>query len=198
MAGSSAWGSGIKRKSPQSIWLWRPVGLDFRSSTGLGETETPLLVACALGPRAKQWLRRSLGKTYLWVLEGLLGRQGSAVIYCRGKDTGGGAPREYSSAWALLEVIILAPRPGPTQQPSGSSAGMPQAKQPTGWEHSPTHRQTGCLKSSRAHSHLLTCPCPPESLHKPLHQPHPPGGRNQMQEELQSAACGMETTNTES
>ena len=36
----------------------------------------------------------------------------------------------------------------PTRQPEGSRAGMPQAKQPTEWEHSPTHQQTGCLKSS--------------------------------------------------
>ena len=41
-SGSPAWGSGIRRRSPQSIWLWRPAGLEWRSSTGLGETETPL------------------------------------------------------------------------------------------------------------------------------------------------------------
>ena len=58
----------------------------------------------------------------------------------------------------LLEADILlgslAPRPGPTQQHVGSSARMPQAKQPTGWEHNPTLQQTGCLKTSWAHSHL--------------------------------------------
>ena len=30
----------------------------------------------------------------------------------------------------------------------------PQAKQLTGWEHSPTHQQTDCLKTSRVHSHI--------------------------------------------
>ena len=36
-----------------------------------------------------------------------------------------------------------------------SSAGSPQARQPTGQEHSHTHQQTGCLKSSGAHGCLL-------------------------------------------
>ena len=117
---------------------WKPAGLECRSSTGLGEIETLFLE----------------GQTYLQDLEGLLGREGLAVAHCRNKDTGGRGPREYSSAWALLEVTTVAPRTGPTQQPAGSSAGTPQAKKTTGWEHSLTHQQTGCLKSSWAHSHL--------------------------------------------
>ena len=56
--GSPVWGSGIRRRSPQSIWLWRPAGLNCRSSTGVGETETPQWedahkFSCAPGPRAK-------------------------------------------------------------------------------------------------------------------------------------------------
>ena len=132
-----AWGSGIGRRSPQSIWLWRPVGLECRGSTGMGETETLLLegahkVSCTLGPRPKQWLHRSLGQTFLWVLEHLLGRWESAVARCGGKDTGGRPPREYWLAWAVPEVTILAMRLGPNQQPSGSSAGMLQAKNKQG------------------------------------------------------------------
>ena len=50
-------------------------------------------VSCSLGPRAKQWLHRSLGQTYLCVLEGLLGRCWSTVAHRRGKDTGPEAPR---------------------------------------------------------------------------------------------------------
>ena len=55
-----------------------------RSSTGLEETETPLLegahrLSCALGPRANQVLHKNLGQTYLRVLEGLLGKQRVAV-----------------------------------------------------------------------------------------------------------------------
>ena len=203
-----SWGPDIGRRSPQSIWFWRPAGLECRSSTGLGETKTPYLegahkVSCALGPTAKQWLHRSLGQTYLWVLESLLGRWGSALTHCWGKDTGGGVPWEYSSSWALLEVAILPLRPGPTQLPAGSSAGTSQAKQPIGWEHSPTHQQTGCLMCpeptaaskhtpwhSPAHQKDKTQlhppvgrhrSLPPGSLHKPLDQPHPPEGRQQKQ-----------------
>ena len=71
-----AWGSGIGR-SPMSIGLWRPTGLECRNSTGPGETEIILWedahkVSCVLGTMAKQWLHRILGETYLWVLEGLL------------------------------------------------------------------------------------------------------------------------------
>ena len=95
----------------------------------------------------------------------------------------------------------MAPRPGPTQQPAGSSAGMPQTKQPTGWEHSPTHQQTAplntpldtalpnrgkrpsCNDQVGRHQSLS-----PGNLHKPLDQPYPPGGRHQKQEELQTCS----------
>ena len=44
----------------------RPAGLECRSSTGLEETDTPLLegthkVSHAVGPRTKQYLHRNLG-----------------------------------------------------------------------------------------------------------------------------------------
>ena len=93
-------------------------------------------VSYALRPSTKQWLKMVLNQTYLWVLKCLLGRQGLAIIHCGGKDTGSRGTREYSSAWAQPEVIILDPRPGPTKQPTGSSDEIPQTKQPTGWEHS--------------------------------------------------------------
>lgn len=56
--GSPVLGSGTRRKSPESIWLWRLVGLECRSSIELGETETSLLkdahrVFWALEPRGK-------------------------------------------------------------------------------------------------------------------------------------------------
>ena len=58
------------------------MGFDFRTSTGLGETETPLLkgthkVMCATGPKGKEEgpLKR-LKETYLLMLEGLLQRWG--------------------------------------------------------------------------------------------------------------------------
>lgn len=56
------------------------------------------------------------------------------------------------------------PRPGPTQQPTGTSAEMSQAKQLTGCEYSPTLPQTHCRKNFGAHRGLWTqTPCPPES-----------------------------------
>ena len=40
----------------------------------------------------------------------------------------------------------------------GSGAGTPQAKPPPWWERSPTAQQTGCLKTTWAHSHLQNSP----------------------------------------
>ena len=34
------WGSGKGTGNSQGIWLWRTAGFDYRTSTGLGETET--------------------------------------------------------------------------------------------------------------------------------------------------------------
>ena len=76
------------------------------------------------------------------------------------QDTAGGHPRGNSLASALLEVVVLTQRPSPTQQPTGSSARMPQSNPSIEQEHSPTHQQTQCLKSSRAHSCLQTHPLP--------------------------------------
>jgi len=77
-------------KEPESIWHWRSVRLMCRSSTGLGEMETPVLKGAhrllrALGPRAKQSLHRNLGQTWLWFLKDLLGKQGLNVACCGGR-----------------------------------------------------------------------------------------------------------------
>ena len=159
MSGSPAWGSGIRGRSPQSIWLWRPAGLDCRSSTGLGEAETPFLedahnVLHVPGPRAKAVTSQEPRPDLPASLGGCPGEAGCG----HGSPWGSGDSEECSSTWTLEEADVLlgssAPRPGPTQQPVGSSPGRPQAKQLTGWEHSPTHQQTGCLKTSWAHSRL--------------------------------------------
>lgn len=70
------------------------------------------------------------------VLEGLLGEQGrlSLAVGQEMRDRGPGDNQGRSS----LEVVKLEMRPGPTQEPADSSAGPPQAEQPTGWKHSPT------------------------------------------------------------
>ena len=77
---------------------------DYRTSTGLGETETPFLegthkVVCTLGPRGKeQCSHRRLNHTYQLVLEGLLQRWGAAVAHCGDKDTGSRSSGKYSLA----------------------------------------------------------------------------------------------------
>ena len=74
------------------------MGIECRTSTGLGETETPLLegthkVACPSGPRGKS---SDQGETYLLVLEGLLQRRGVAVALHGAKDTGIRSSGKYS------------------------------------------------------------------------------------------------------
>ena len=146
---------------------------------------------------------------------------GAALAHCDDKDTGGSSSGEYSLVWALQEAAIFSPRPGPTQQPVGSSAGTPQAKQPTGWEHSPIHQETGCLKSSWAYSCPLNRPLDtalpnrqtrPSCTHQwggtsPSHQEactrlldsliHQ-GADSRSKKNYNPAACGKETTITES
>ena len=42
MSGFPAWVSGSRSHCSQSIWVWRPVGSECRSSTGLGEMDSTL------------------------------------------------------------------------------------------------------------------------------------------------------------
>ena len=58
MSGFPTWESGNGSRNFYRIRLWRLVGFDCRTLTGLGEAETPLLedthkVLCALGPRGR-------------------------------------------------------------------------------------------------------------------------------------------------
>ena len=161
---------GIPRESDlkaSGIWLQ-----DFdrtggnRDSTLRGHTRSRV---CIGTQRKEQWPHRKLNQTYLLVLEGLLQRREVAVPHREDKDTGSRSSGKYSLAWALPESAI-----SPTKEPIGSSAGSPQAKQPTGRELSPTHQQTSGLKfywallsrvtpRSTNHQSLLS-----GSLHKPL------------------------------
>ena len=137
-----AWGFGTRRRSPQSIWFEGQWGLiegnpqDWEKwKLQFWRVHTRSLAH--QDPGKKQWLHRGLGQTYLLVLEGLLGRQWEAVSLSGVIKAGGGNIHKCS---ALKETDIFlessAPRPGPIQQPVVSSAGTPQAKQPTGKEHS--------------------------------------------------------------
>ena len=70
--------SQLRTGNPQGIWPWRPVRFDYKTSTGLGETETPVLegINKALhAPRLRgkeQWPHRRLNPNYLPVLVGPL------------------------------------------------------------------------------------------------------------------------------
>lgn len=71
-----------RTRNPQGIWVWWPVGLDCKTSTGLGETETCFWeqkqVLCAPGPRGKeQCPHRRLSLTYQWMLEVWVSSSGS-------------------------------------------------------------------------------------------------------------------------
>ena len=107
-SGFPTWGSGNRRRNPQRIRLWRLAGFDSRTSTGLGETETPLMegihkVVYAPGCMGKeQWPHRRLNQTYMLVLEGLLQRRGVAVSP-QGQDTGAevlGSTHWRESSWS--------------------------------------------------------------------------------------------------
>ena len=105
---SPAWGSGKGTENPQGIWLWNPVGFDYRTFTGLGkqrlleghkqnlvhtrtqekgavtpqETEAGLLVSLQESPAE------------VWVDRGLL----------RGRDTDYNSP---FGCWVLGELRFL-------------------------------------------------------------------------------------------
>ena len=127
-----AWGSGERAMNPQGIWPWKPVkGFDYRTCTGLEETETPFSegtnkIVCAPGPRVKEeWPRRKLKQTYLLELDCFLWRCGSEVAGHGNRATVSSSPGR-SPLWALLEVAI-----NPTIEPVDSRIGSPQAKQLT-------------------------------------------------------------------
>ena len=204
MSGFPTRGCSNGRRNSQRIRLWRLVGFDCRTLIGLGEAETPLLegthkVVCTSGPRRKEhWPYRRLNQTYLLVLEGLLQRQGVAVPHSGDKDTGSRSSGKYSLVWALPESAI-----SPTKEPVASSAGLPQAKQWTGRELSPTNQQTRGLKfywalptratpalPTTSPSHQEACTNLLDSL---MHQRA--DGRSK--KNYKTATCGMKTTFTD-
>ena len=175
MLGFPTWGSGNRRRNSQRIRLWRLVGFDCRTSTELGETKTPLLesthnVVCTSGPRGnEQWSHRRMNQTLSASVGGSPAEAGAAMAHRGDEDTGSRNSGKYSFVWSLPESAI-----SPTKGTVSSSVGLPQARQPTGREPSPTHQQTIGLKfywalpsratpSSTPHQSL-----PSGSLHKPL------------------------------
>ena len=69
-------------ENPQGIWLWRPVGLDYRTSTGLGKQllEGRNKTLYAPGARRKdQCPHNRLSQTCLWAFRSLWWRCGLTV-----------------------------------------------------------------------------------------------------------------------
>ena len=126
-------------KETLSIWHWRPVGLVHRSSTGLGEMETPFLKGAhghswALGPRAKLNFHRNQGQTWLQFLEDLLGKQEwmSLVV-------GEGHWKQSSWEWIFSSMPFAGGGHFGKIWPYPSvNAEKPQGKQQPRWNHSPT------------------------------------------------------------
>ena len=110
------WVSGIRRRGPQSTWLWRPVGLELRRFTGIGKQRFHSWRAHTKfhmqWDGTKQWLQRSLGQIYLMVMEDLLGKQGVVVcvsLSLSGVINAGGIHiREYSPTQMLAQGRYLA------------------------------------------------------------------------------------------
>ena len=102
--------SGNGRKSPQTIWLWGPVGFDPRTSTGLRETNSTTRggtqsLLCTRTQGKKQWPH----KTEPDLAAGIGGSPaevGAAVAHCRDKDTGSSSLGKNLLLWALQEAAM--------------------------------------------------------------------------------------------
>ena len=92
------------------------------------------------------------GQTYLLVLESLPVSQGGGRGLPQGltqwRQAYWGAFKHMNGAVRGCHLGLSAPRPGPTQQIVGASAGMPQAKKINWMGRWPTHQQTAFVKTS--------------------------------------------------
>ena len=85
MTGLPTWGSGKGTENPQWIWLWRPVGFDYRTSTGLGKQTlggNKQSLLCNRRPH-RDWARHAFE-----CLNVSCGGRGSAMACHRDRGTG--------------------------------------------------------------------------------------------------------------
>ena len=177
-------------------------GLSTGNSTGLGETETPLLeethkVSWLPGLRTKQGLLKNLGQTYLWVFEGLLEKQGMAVAHCGGKTLEVKSPRnnhQCALPWKLPFWKNLVPRKNSQQasvlrSPRPNRVGtQPHPSADRLWEvFSGTHPETQTLLPVGRHQSFL-----PGSLPQAPVSTSPTRGRHKKQVRLQSCSLQKE------
>lgn len=76
---------------------------------------------------------------------------GASVAHCEDENTGRSSPGGHTWYWVLLEATF-SHQDLPHPIAVGASAGILLARQLTRQEHSPTHQQTGRVKSCQAHS----------------------------------------------
>ena len=125
-SGYPAWGSGIRRRIPQSIYPSRPTGLMCRNSTELAKTESlPLRAYTRFHmPWDPGKSHKSLGQTYLWILEGLLGRQWMAVEQEHWWQRSKGLLIDMSQAGGLRLASETWPRPTASRLQSWDASGQ--------------------------------------------------------------------------
>ena len=101
MTGLPTWGSGKGTENPQWIWLWRPVGFDYRTSTGLGkQTLRGHKQNLVPGPtRKEQCPHRRVSQTCLWVSRSIQWRHGLTVACCGLRGTEYNSTGRHKSFW---------------------------------------------------------------------------------------------------
>ena len=108
------WVSSKETENPQGIWLWRPVGFDYRTSTELGKQkvlEDTNKTLWALGPRRKeQWPHKRVSQTCLWVSWSLQQRHGLTVACWGVRGTDHNSPGGHGVlAQGLLKEVAITP-----------------------------------------------------------------------------------------
>ena len=117
-------------------------------------------------PGQKQWFDISFSQAYLLVSESLLERRGAAVTHAGNIDT-----CEY---WGKFSCVNT---PGSWHI---GFLGCLKTKEPIATSrHGLAHQRAKAQLHPPVNRHR---PLLPGGLHKPLDQPHPPGGRHQKQE----------------
>ena len=150
---------GIQQKDWESLGnpTWRPVGFDYRTSTGLEETETlgvhkqyPVHINVQSNEESsdptRDWDR--LDCECLRVLCGSVGQKRPAA--------GAGALAAAVLGGTNWHKSFLEVTNSPAIEPVDSRTEFKNSKQQTGWEHSPTHQEIIKLKIYWA------WPCPPK------------------------------------
>ena len=106
-------GIGKETENPQGIWLWRPVGFDYRTPTGLGKQNLGghKQTLCTPGLRRKEQWPQKWGQTCLWASRSLWWRCGPTVACHRVRDTeynflGSCGECWHKSFWRRSPIIV--------------------------------------------------------------------------------------------